>query len=235
QHDYLTPPQHDQAVAQPLGHSPTPIAERYPAAHYVNEVKKFVESDQRFGATQEERDKTLFTGGLRIYTTVDLQLQAAAEAAVNDVMPDPAGPEAALVSVDPQTGYVRAMVGGRDFFGTQPSAKCNLAIGCKPNPGRGTGSAFKPFVLAAALTEGIPLSEILPAPGCIDLSPPSGPWHVCNADPGEGAPGGTSLFEGTVHSFNTLYAQLVLQVGPQNAIDMAKKLGLTGRLEAVPS
>jgi penicillin-binding protein 1A len=127
------------------------------------------------------------------------------------------------------------MVGGRDFFGMQPSAKCNLAIGCKPNPGRGTGSAFKPFVLAAALTEGIPLSEILPAPGCIDLSPPSGPWHVCNADPGEGAPGGTSLLEGTVHSFNTLYAQLVLQVGPQNAIDMAKKLGLTGRLEAVPS
>ncbi|HEX4820076.1 MAG TPA: transglycosylase domain-containing protein [Acidimicrobiales bacterium] len=232
---FLTPEEHDRDIVQPLGLSPTPVQDRYPAAHFVNEVKKFIENDARFGSTQEERDRTLFAGGLRIYTTVDLQLQAAAEAAINDVMPDPAGPEAALVAVDPQTGFVRAMVGGRDFFGTQPTAKCNLAIGCKPNPGRGTGSAFKPFVLAAALTQGIPLSEIIPAPGCIHLDPPTGPWDPCNADPGEGAPGGTDLIEGTVHSFNTLYAQLILQVGPQNGVDMAKKLGVTTPLKALPS
>jgi penicillin-binding protein 1A len=130
------------------------------------------------------------------------------------------------------------MVGGRDFFGPQKTAKCNLAIGCKPNPqlnGRGTGSAFKPFVLAAALTQGIPLSEIIPAPACIHLDPPTGPWDPCNADPGEGVPGGTNLIEGTVHSFNTLYAQLMLQVGPQNGVDMAKKLGITSTLKALPS
>jgi penicillin-binding protein 1A len=235
---YLTPEERDHGLAQPLGLSPTPVADRYPAAHFVNEVKKFVEADPRFGATQAERDKTLFTGGLRIYTTVDLDLQAAAEAAISEVMPDPAGPEAALVAVDPQTGYVRAMVGGRDFFGAQPAAKCNLAVGCKPDStlnGRGTGSAFKPFVLAAALTQGIPLSEVLPAPGCIHLDPPTGPWDPCNADPGEGAPGGTNLIEGTVHSFNTLYAQLILQVGPQNAVDMATKLGISSKLKALPS
>jgi penicillin-binding protein 1A len=235
---YISPAEHDTAVAQPIGLSPVPIAERYAAPHFVNEVKKFVETNPRFGATQAERDKALFTGGLRIYTTIDLRLQAAAEQAINDVMPDPAGPEAALVAVEPQTGYVRAMVGGRDFFGTQPTAKCNLAIGCKPDStlnGRGTGSAFKPFVLADALTQGIPLSEILPAPGCIHLDPPTGPWDPCNADPGEGAPGGTDLIEGTVHSFNTLYAQLILQVGPQSAVDMAKKLGITSTLKALPS
>src|SRR5258705_2890141 len=232
---YLSEPDRDSGIAQPLGLTPTPAQDRYPAAHFVDEVKKIVETNPIFGETQDERDYALFSGGLRIYTTIDLGLQAAAEQAINDVMPDPNGPEAALVAVDPRTGYVRAMVGGRDFFGTQPTAKCNLAIGCKENPGRGIGSAFKPFVLATALSQGIPLSENIPAPGCIHLDPPTGPWDPCNADPGEGAPGGTNLIEGTVHSFNTLYAQLILQVGPQNAVDMAKRLGITANLHALPS
>jgi penicillin-binding protein 1A len=235
---YLSEAERDSGIAEPLGLAPTPTQDRYPAGHFVEEVKKSVSLDERFGATQDQRDYALFSGGLRIYTTIDLRLQAAAEQAVADVMPDPEGPEAAVVAVDPRNGYVRAMVGGRDFFGTQRTAKCNLAIGCNPDPdlnGRGTGSAFKPFVLATALDEGIPLSENIPAPGFIHLDPPTGPWDVHNADPGEGAPGGTNLVEGTVHSFNTLYAQLILQVGPQNAIDMAKKLGLTGKLQALPS
>jgi penicillin-binding protein 1A len=153
-------------------------------------------------------------------------------------MPDPNGPEAAVVAVDPRTGYIRTMVGGRDFFGAQPTAKCNLAIGCNENPalnGRPTGSAFKPYVLAEALDQGIPLSEIISAPGCIHLDPVTGPWDVCNADPGEGAPGGTNLVEGTVHSFNTLYAQLILQVGPKKGVDMATRLGVTSSLLALPS
>jgi penicillin-binding protein 1A len=241
QQGYLSPAERDAATAKPIGLSPTPTQDRYPAAHFVDEVKKFVLSDPRCrgcGNTADEREYNLFSGGFRIYTTIDLGLQAVAEQAVNEVMPDPEGPEAALVAVDPRSGYVRAMVGGRDFFGSQPTAKCNLAIGCKPDPalnGRGTGSAFKPFVLAAALNQGIPLSEIIPAPGCIHLDPPTGPWDPCNADPGEGAPGGTNLIEGTVHSFNTLYAQLILQVGPQNGVDMAKKLGITSHLLALPS
>jgi penicillin-binding protein 1A len=235
---YLSPEERDAAAGRPIGLSTTPVQDRYPAAHFVQEVKNRIATDPRFGATQDERDNLLFSGGLRIYTTIDLGLQAAAEQAVGEVMPDPNGPEAALVAVDPRNGYVRAMVGGRDFFGSQPTAKCNLAIGCKPDPtlnGRGTGSAFKPFVLAAALNQGIPLSEIIPAPGCIHLEPPTGPWDPCNADPGEGAPDGTNLIEGTVHSFNTLYAQLILQVGPQNGVDMAKRLGITSRLLALPS
>jgi penicillin-binding protein 1A len=228
----ITTAQRDAAIASPIGIAPTPTNQRYPAPHFVDEVKKFVENDPRFGPTPEARRDLLYEGGLRIYTTIDLSLQAAAEDAIAQVMPG-GGPEAALVSLDPHTGYVKAMVGGPDYWGTQQSAQYNLAMG----QGRGTGSAFKPIVLATALTQGIPLSEVLPAPSQITLPIPGStePWNVHNADPGEGAPGGTDLIEGTVHSFNTLYAQLMLQVGPKNAIDMAKRMGITTPLEAVPS
>jgi penicillin-binding protein 1A len=234
---YLGAADHDAAVASPLGVAPTPTDQRYAAPHFVDEVKRFVLNDRRFGATIEARQKRLFDGGLRIYTTIDLKAQAAAEQAVAEVLPDASDPEAALVAIDPRTGFVRAMVGGRDYFGDSASAKCNLAIGCKPQPGRGTGSAFKPIVLATALAQGVPLSEVLPAPGCISLPVPGTDqtWTPCNADPGEGAPGGTNLVEGTVHSFNTLYAQLILQVGTENAVTMAKRLGITTPLQAVPS
>jgi penicillin-binding protein 1A len=235
---FLGATDHAAAEASPLGLAATPTEQRYPAPHFVDEVKKVVLNDPRFGSTLEARQKLLFDGGLRIHTTIDLSMQAAAEQAIAEVLPDPATePEAALVSIDPSSGYVRAMVGGRDYFGASASAKCNLAIGCKKNPGRGTGSAFKPVVLATALAQGIPLTEVLTAPGCISLPVPGTNqiWTPCNADPGEGAPGGTNLVEGTVHSFNTLYAQLILQVGTDNAVAMAKKLGITTELEAVPS
>ena len=234
---YVGVADHAASKAAPLGLAPTPVEARYPAAHFVEEVKQIVLNDERFGATKEARTELLFNGGLRIYTTIDMRLQAAADQAVAAVLTQPGvDPEAALVSIDPKSGYVKAMVGGRDYFGTQPAAKCNLAVKCDDRaPGRGTGSAFKPFVLAAALTQGISLGEILTAPGCIDLHPPTPTWHVCNADPGEGAPGGTNLVEGTVHSFNTLFAQLVLQVGPDKAVAMANKLGITTKLEPFPS
>jgi len=230
-HD-ITRAEHDFGVASPLGIAPTPTAQRYPAPHFIDEVKKFIENDRRFGATPEERRDLLYEGGLRIYTTIDLSMQSAAEAAVAQVMPN-GGPQAALVSLDPQTGYVRAMVGGADYFGSSPTAQFNLAMG----KGRGTGSAFKPIVLATALSQGIPLSEVLSAPPEITLNIPGStvPWNVHNADPGEGAPGGTNLTEGTVHSFNTLFAQLILQVGPKNAIDMAQRMGITTPLQAVPA
>jgi penicillin-binding protein 1A len=226
--------QADAANVTPLGLTAgAALDERYPAGHFVEEVKQWILADERFGATKVERLNLLFNGGLRIYTTLDLDLQAKAEAAVAAVLPDPTtSPEVALVAVEPSTGFVRAMVGGRDFFGGGAEAKFNLAVG----KGRPTGSAFKPVVLAAALEMGIPLTEKLPAPGAIDLPLPNGQvWHVHNADPDEGNPTGVDLVEGTVHSFNTLYAQLILQVGPDRAVDMATRLGITTPLQAVPA
>src|SRR5207302_5800607 len=96
---------------------------------------------ERYGAPRA------FSGGLRITTTLDLDLQRAAEQAVNNYLADPSGPTASLVAIENSTGAVRAMVGGRSYA-TSPF---NLATYGERQP----GSAFKAFDLAAALEDGI--------------------------------------------------------------------------------
>jgi penicillin-binding protein 1A len=213
-----------------LASSVVPAAERYPGAFFVEEVKRWILDDPQFGATAKERRDLLFGGGLRIQTTLDLDLQAKAEAAVHDILPDPAGPDASVVSIEPATGYVRAIVGGRDFFGDSGIAKLNLAT----QGARQAGSAFKPFVLATALTQGISPETRISAPACISIPlPDQAPWRPCNYGGGSG--GTVTITEGTVHSYNTLYAQLMMRVGPEAAMDTATRAGIRTPLLAVPS
>ena len=233
--DLIDQPTFDAAVAEPIALAPAvPVLEqRYPAAHFVEEVKQFILHDPRFGATARERRDLLFTGGITVRTTIDLGLQAAAEAAVAEILPNPAtDPEAAVVAIDPATGHVRAMVGGRDYFGAAETAKFNLAMG----RGRHTGSAFKPLVLAAALQSGIPLTTAFSAPGSMQLTYGDPPqiWNVDNY--GEGGPGiPVDLRQATINSYNTVYAQLILAVGTDRAIDVAAAMGITTPLDRFPS
>ncbi len=222
----------DAALATPpeLASSVVPAAEQYPAAHFVEEVKQWILDDRRFGATPQARRDLLFGGGLRIQTTVDLEAQTLAEQAVAEILPDAAGPSASLVSIEPVTGYVRAMVGGRDFFGSDDIAKLNLAT---QGP-RQAGSAFKPLVLATALAQGVDPATTLPAPACTTVEiPGAAPWKPCNYGGGDG--GTVTITEGTVRSYNTLYAQLMMQVGPAEAMAAASSYGVRSPLEAVPS
>jgi penicillin-binding protein 1A len=223
----------DVAAQEPLGVVERPTSDRYPAAYFVEQVKQSILSDPRYGGgdTPGSRRAELFTGGLRIYTTVDLGRQAAAEAAVNKILSKPASdPSAALVSLEPGTGYVRALVGGRDFFGGGTQAKFDLATqGRRP-----AGSSFKPFVLAAALAEGIPLTRAYSAPSRIDLPlAHSQTWHVKNYEGGAG--GRMDLIEATVQSVNTVYAQLIMQVGPADAVAVAQRMGVRSPLNPYPS
>jgi penicillin-binding protein 1A len=221
------------ARAQPLGVVPQTPGGRYPAAHFVAQVERFVTSNPAFGPDRPARERRLFTGGLRIETTLDPALQHLAERAVAEVLVDPAAdPEAALVSIDPRTGHVVAYVGGRDFFGDSPSAQFDLAQNAT---GRSSGSAFKPFVLAAALEAGIPLSRTFPAPSELTI-PVEGqePWTVANYE-GRGDGSRMDLSEATVESVNTVYAQLMMEVGPQAAVDAAARLGVRTPLLANPA
>jgi penicillin-binding protein 1A len=226
------------AKAAPLGVGPAPATARYPAAHFVEQVKRQIVHDPAIapaiGPDEATRERRLFTGGLRIETTLDRNLQGLAEQAVAQVLPDPAvDPEAAVVSIDPANGHVVAYVGGRDYFGAAPSAQFDLA---ENDSGRSSGSAFKPFVLAAALDAGIPLDRTYKAPGEMTI-PIEGqePWEVANYE-GKGDGSRMDLTEATVKSVNTVYAQLMMDVGPQAAIDEAVRLGIVSTtLQPVPS
>jgi penicillin-binding protein 1A len=162
----------------------------------------------------------VFGGGLRIYTSIDLELQKLAREAIDKWLDDPRGPTAALVAIDPRNGRVLAMVGGKSFRKSQ----FNLAVQGQ----RQTGSAFKPFVLATALAEGIaPQTVFESKPTVIDLGDKL--WAVANY---EGSYlGRIDLEEATVHSDNAVYAQLTAQVGARNVTRMAHRLGVTRPLD----
>ncbi len=219
------------AVAEPLELAVKTTEDRYAAPWFVEQAKELILDDERFGATFGERRDLLFNGGLRITTTVDLALQATAEESVARVRPPEPGPEAALVSVDPRSGFVRALVGGRDFFGGGGQAKIDLATG---GSGRPAGSSFKPLVLAAALEEGIPLTRRYPAPSQIEIQLTNELWKVQNYE-GGGDVGEADLVEATIKSFNTVYAQLIQEVGPQDAMAAAARYGVTSPLPPNPS
>jgi penicillin-binding protein 1A len=220
-----------RAKAEPLGASNTTGKDATFAPYFVEQVKRFVLDHVEFGATTNERRRLLFQGGLRIETTLDPRLQMLAEDAVAKVLVDREhDPAAALVAIEPTTGQVKAYVGGRDYFGPEPWAKFDLASQSQ----RQAGSAFKPFVLATALLQGVPPQKTYDAPPEITL-PQRGqePWVVANYD-GEGG-GKMDLVSATVSSVNTVYAQLIMDVGPEPVVQLASKMGVRSRLAPHPS
>src|SRR2546423_8631190 len=108
-----------------------------------------------------------------------------------------------MTVLDPLTGEIRAMFGGRDYFShSNRFAKVNLATG-DGGTGRQAGSSFKPFTLVTALEEGIPPTRKYSAPPSIDISlPGQAPWHVSNYD-GSGA-GVLTIEQATINSVNTV-------------------------------
>lgn len=228
---YITENEYKDAATTPvLLKEYVPITEeRYEAGHFVEDVKKWFLSNPAFGETEQDRQTLLFEGGLKIYTTIDMDLQRAAEQARDEVLPDVAGLDAAVVTMDPTNGHVLAMVGGRDFFGTSPYAKVNLADG----DGRQTGSSIKAVALAAALQSGWDPTRTYTAPSTIELKIPNDPkpWSV------RGGAGGaqTTLIEATRRSLNTVYAQMILDLGPQKLTDMAAKLGIKHPVAPIPA
>lgn len=132
--------------------------------------------------------------------------------------------QAALISIDPRTGYILAMVGGRDFA----EYKFNNAIQAKRQP----GSAFKPIAFAAAIDNGYsPSTELLNQPVVV-IMPNGDRWEPKNYDRSEGGP--TTLRYGLQQSLNLIAARLVQELVPPRAVvDFAHKLGITTELEAV--
>ncbi|CAN5516751.1 transglycosylase domain-containing protein [soil metagenome] len=168
-----------------------------------------------------------YTGGLKVYTTLDLNMQKDAYDAVTTTLDRDGDPSGSLVAIDDQ-GQVKAMMGGTDF----KNNKVNLATGkAGGGSGRQPGSTFKMFALAEAVREGYSVQSVLPSPGKIDITDPKclngeSKWSV------RGGPGGaSSLVTATKNSINTVYAQLMLRLGPDKVLQTAHDMGVTADLK----
>ena len=187
-------------------------------------------------------DDLVYRGGLRVETSLDPALQAQAEASVARTLAGTRPPlEMALVAVEPATGLVKAVVGGRDFA----ASNVNLALGNCPGQaaetrakrdtpvciagggtGRQPGSAIKPVTLAKAFEEGIGPSRAYSGPATYRFPNCSGPQcTVRNVE--SGSYGAISLRQATHQSVNTVYAQLIGDVGVKETAEMAHRLGIT--------
>jgi penicillin-binding protein 1A len=201
-------------------------------AYLTEYVKSAVENHpERYNLTETD----INLGGLRIYTTINPGMQAAAwdaiyNPAVNTDYPLVGEdlPIGAMVSID-NGGNIRAMVGGRgDGTGT------NFAVEGKGSDGRPVGSTFKPIVLAEAIRKNWSLDSMLPAPQKADI--PSiegcGEWHPRNAGESGDQTGLIDLVTATKQSVNTAYAELIYRLAEDNGgntggvLEMAELLGM---------
>lgn len=174
---------------------------------------------------------TVRNGGLKAYTTIDPDLQQKAQEAVDNycyVCYPEGGPAAGLASVDPDTGAIVALASTEGYA---DESQFNYAWQAHRQP----GSSFKTIVLAAAVKEGIDPATTYydgSSPKTLEI-PGGGTWTVNNS---EGDGGGTENLESaTWHSVNVVYAQLDLDVGPENVTEMARELGIEAPLQSVPA
>ena len=223
---YLTLPVFQESVKQalPAPHSVQPGREQtiegVEAGYFTSWVQQQVV--ERYGAPRA------FSGGLRIKTTLDLDLQRAAEQAVGSYLANPSGPTASLVAIENSTGEVRAMVGGPDYNKTP----FNLATQGQRQP----GSSFKAFDLAAALEDGISPGSVWSSRQKVFLVPATRGREKFVVHNDEGAYSGSNTLVGaTAFSDNSIYAEVGLKVGTRRIALLAHRMGITTPLSTNPA
>lgn len=221
---YITYEQAQAASKKPLDVTPLKNTRGH-AAYFVDYVLQ--ELVNKYNLDEE----AIYTEGFRIYTTLDNTAQAAAESAMAKLPQgnvDQLGvmqPQGALVAIDPRNGYIKAMVGGRDFQNTQ----LNRAVRAHRQP----GSAMKPFVYAAALESELytPSSIVVDEP----LSFPAGGGRTYSPKNYDGTfRGPITLRKALENSVNIVAIKLVERLGPSRVLGYARKMGLTSLVTSGP-
>jgi penicillin-binding protein 1A len=222
----ITPAEYAAALPEQLWYALAPPApgqpatfvhareqDRTPYPYFMDYVRRYLED--KYG------NDALYNRGLSIYTTLDPNMQNAAEDEVKKTLNGaPNDVEMALTSIEPGSGFVKAMVGGRDFYG--PGGQVNLALG--GSSGMLPGSSFKPFVLAAALEQGVSPDKTYAGPSVMAFPgyPPPGVKNF-----GDESFGTINLRDALKHSVNTVFVQLIRDVGVKPTLELAKRLGDT--------
>jgi penicillin-binding protein 1A len=263
-HGFISRDQAEAAIAQPLE---IDISEPPPPSNpfWVDWISSLLINEDTaqalgtqldaldtMGATFEERRQFVFQAGLQIHTTLDPELQEAAEAAIREHLSyedEPAEelarePMGSLVSIDPETGAIVAMAVGPQEYGSCSEddsyigtddqgrllcdrTKVNPAVpGMGAGAGRQPGSSFKPIVATTAVEDGISPGLTLDARGTQEIEGcrdgNDGLWEVSNT----GGDDILDMYEATRRSSNVYYALLMAEVGPERVVDMAQRLGI---------
>ncbi len=173
---------------------------------------------------------TVRNGGLKVYTTINPTLQADAQRAVDScgVCYSGGGPQSALASIDPTNGHILAMASSQPYSAT---SQFNFAADAHRQP----GSSFKPYVLATAIRQGMdPDTTYYSGASPMTLTLPDGTtWTVNNAE--RAGAGTLNVREATIESVNVVFAQLDLDVGPENVRKTAYEMGITTHLDGIPA
>ena len=239
--DILTEEERDRWRAEPLPTDPQGPEQDELAPYFVEWVRELM--DDRYGAD-------LYRAGLRIYTTLDLDMQRRAQQAMNDgwtrveEMPGYRHPtyeelrdsavaasgltrylQGMMIVMEPATGEVRALIGGRDF----EHSKFNRATQAMRQP----GSVFKPFVFQAAISSGIPASHvIIDSPLMMDQVDGS-VWSPKNYSGDFRGP--MNLREALKLSVNVVTVKLALEVGMETVVQYAQRMGIETPLPRFPA
>jgi penicillin-binding protein 1A len=215
QQHYLSLAQYNSALSEPLP-APRTVQPPYQSGvtpstpYFIDWVKQ--QLVDRYGAQRA------FEGGLKVKTTLDLDLQRSAEQAVSAFLSDPSGPTASLVAIDNQTGAVRAMVGGPNYR----ASPFNLATQGQRQP----GSAFKVFVLAQALREGISPGSVWPSQKRVFVVPHGHGEKFVVRNFANAYAGSRTLADATTYSDNSVYAAVGIQAGVKRIATLARRMGI---------
>ncbi len=217
---YITAEQESEAASQPLGLENTEYYSTRRENYFFDYVR--TELVKQYGA------KKVREGGLRVRTTIDLDLQDKARQAIKNRLSAPGSPSAALATIDPKTGYIKAMASSSNYG----DSKFNLAAQGRRQP----GSTFKVIVMMAAIRKGVDINRTSYVSKKLKFNDPTyGPIDVDNSD---GATSGKSksIFQAIVSSDNTVMQQLDLDVGPPEVTKTAEQMGISkGILKSYPA
>ncbi len=201
-----------------------PERRRTTGQYFLDYVQQTLEA--KYGADM------VFKGGLNVYTTLSPTMQLAAEQSLRDGLKALEGrtvkgrpgehPEGAIVTIEPNTGYVRAMVGGYDFF----RSEFNRAVQARRQP----GSAFKPFIYIAALESGLtPATRVDDAPVSYAVGANGQSWKPENYD--RKFRGSTTLQQALEESVNVVTVKIQERVGLSRTIQVARRFGISSPLD----